>query len=227
MNNKVKTLLIVVALIAVIAGALLLYNSLKSDGGNGFTPAVSTPSTASTASTVSTDETSAEQSQPESLPEDSSAAAESSEEVSDDGYTRVTDFTMLDKDGNEISFSDISDGKPVVVNCWASWCGYCVNEMPDYNEAYLERGKDVVFMMINITDGSKETLESAKAFLAAHDYTFPVYFDVNGSAAKLFGASSLPTTVLISADWRMVAGAKGSLNKEAIIDGIEKYLLAD
>ena len=49
------------------------------------------------------------------------------------------DFEMVDRDGNRIKLSDMR-GKPVVLNFWASWCGPCKSEMPDFEEAYKEKG---------------------------------------------------------------------------------------
>ena len=72
------------------------------------------------------------------------------------------DFTVYDLDGNEVHLSDFI-GKPVVLNFWASWCSPCKMEMPDFNEKYLEIGEEVQFLIINMTDGSRETVETASA----------------------------------------------------------------
>ena len=44
-------------------------------------------------------------------------------------------------------------GKPIVLNFWASWCGPCRSEMPDFDEVFRLLGDDVVFMLVNLTDG--------------------------------------------------------------------------
>ena len=69
------------------------------------------------------------------------------------------DFTVYDLDGNEVHLSDFI-GKSVVLNFWASWCSPCKMEMPDFNEKYLEIGEEVQFLIINMTDGSRETVET-------------------------------------------------------------------
>ena len=62
------------------------------------------------------------------------------------------DITVYDINGNEVRLSDFA-GKPVIMNFWASWCGPCQMEMPDFNEKYQELGEEVQFLMINMTDG--------------------------------------------------------------------------
>ena len=75
------------------------------------------------------------------------------------------DFTVLDREGNPVKLSDFA-GKPVVLNFWASWCGPCKSEMPDFQEAYEKYDGEVVFIMVNCTDGSRETMDTAMEFIS-------------------------------------------------------------
>ena len=129
------------------------------------------------------------------------------------------DFTMVDGEGNEVKLSDFF-GKPIVLNFWASWCGPCKSEMPDFDEAYLELGGEVQFLMVNMTDGAQETLETAKAFIAASGYSFPVYYDVNSDAAITYGVSSIPTTYFIDADGNLITYGRGALSAATLQKGI-------
>lgn len=117
-------------------------------------------------------------------------------------------------------------GKPVVVNFWASWCGPCQMEMPDFQETYLELGKEVQFLMINMTGGG-ETLENAQAFIAEQGYTFPVFFDQDADAARTYGAYSLPTTYFIDAEGNAVAQATGAIDRETLQTGIDMIYSPD
>ena len=129
------------------------------------------------------------------------------------------DFTVYDADGNQVHLSDYL-GKPVVVNFWASWCGPCQMEMPDFQETYLELGEEVQFLMINMT-GGRETLENAQAFIAEQGYTFPVFFDQDADAARTYGAYSLPTTYFIDTEGNAVAQATGAIDRETLQTGID------
>ena len=133
------------------------------------------------------------------------------------------DFEMVDRDGNRIKLSDMR-GKPVVLNFWASWCGPCKSEMPDFEEAYKEYGGDITFMIVNLTDGKNETVDTAQAFIDSQGYTFPVYFDTDSNGAAAYGVSSIPVTYFIDAQGYLVAYGRGALNGETLKSGIDMLI---
>lgn len=135
------------------------------------------------------------------------------------GPVPAPDFTVYDEAGNEVRLSDYL-GKPVVVNFWASWCGPCRMEMPEFQEKHLEMGGEVQFLMINMT-GGRETVETARDFIAGQGYTFPVLYDTEGDAAVTYGAYALPTTYFIDAEGYAIAQARGAINSEALQAGID------
>ena len=145
-----------------------------------------------------------------------------SSQASDSNETadyKAPDFTVLDEDGKAVKLSDYF-GKPIVLNFWASWCYYCKKEMPDFNTAY-HNNPDVQFFMVNVTDGSQETMSSAKEFIEDSEYDFPVFYDTELDAASAYGASGLPMTVFIDKDGNFVTYANGMLNAENLNKGIE------
>ncbi len=134
--------------------------------------------------------------------------------------TPAPDFTVVDLDGTEYSLSDFQ-GKPVILNFWASWCGPCKSEMPDFEEMYQEYKDEIHFMFINLTDGFQETLEKASSYIQGQGYTFPVYYDTRLEAASAYNTSSIPATYFIDAEGNFVAWAQGAINKNIIQQGIE------
>ena len=141
-------------------------------------------------------------------------------EESQEQKTKAPDFVVYDIDGKEVRLSEYI-GKPIVLNFWASWCGPCQMEMPDFHEKYLELGEDIHFLMVNMTDGSRETVEKASGYVAEKGYTFPVYYDTASNAAMIYGVYSLPTTYFIDAEGYVIAQANGAIDAETLQRGID------
>ena len=131
----------------------------------------------------------------------------------------IPDFTVYDRDGNQVKLSDFI-GKPIVLNFFASWCGPCKSEMPDFEAKYREIGDGVQFLMINLTDGYYETVKSATDFIDGAGYTFPVFFDTDSSAATAYNVVSIPTTYFIDANGNIVARATGAISAATLAEGI-------
>ena len=111
-------------------------------------------------------------------------------------------------------------GKPTVVNFWASWCGPCTMEMPAFQKEFLESGNTINFIIVNMTDGHRETLKTAFEFISNEGYAFPVYYDTDSSAAITYQVYSIPTTYFIDAEGNIAAHAAGAINKETLKKGI-------
>lgn len=128
-------------------------------------------------------------------------------------------FVVLDEQGKAVQLSDFA-GKPVVLNFWATWCGYCKLEMPDFDKAYAQY-PDVVFLMINATDGVYETKEKASAYVKSEGFSFDVYYDVSGLAQNAYQLTGYPTTVFIDANGDVVSKEVGMISYETLVEGLK------
>lgn len=235
MKNKKTLLILILVFIVLIGGAYALYNRL---GQNVATdqlivkdPGAQEDEKAQTEQKNSFEEGKQETEAETSASEKDDAAAEEKEEAvgatentetssEEEQKIMAPDFTVYDSDGNEVLLSEYF-GKPIVLNFWASWCSPCQMEMPDFHEKYLEIGEDVQFLMINMTDGSRETVEIASEFIEEKGYTFPVFYDTKSDAAMTYGAYSLPTTFFIDADGYVIAQASGAIDGTTLQRGID------
>jgi thiol-disulfide isomerase/thioredoxin len=131
------------------------------------------------------------------------------------------DFTVKDVKGSNVSLSDFK-GKPVVLNFWASWCPPCKAEMPDYEKMYQQYSKKgIVFMMINLTDGDRETTATAQQFLKDNHYTFTAYFDTKYLASDAYSISSIPDSIFIDKSGNIVNTYQGMIDAATMKKNIE------
>ena len=201
MKKKIGWILMAVLLVVLIGGASVLYNKYSEE--------------------VEKEQLMTEDStQAEIKEEASEESTDTSEETAQEELMMAPNFTVYDAEGNAVSLSDFV-GKPVVVNFWASWCGPCKMEMPDFDEKYKELGEEVQFLMVNMTDGSQETVEKAKKFVEDSGYTFPVYYDTDLDAAYKYGVNSIPATYFIDAEGHAIARGQGAIDAETLQYGID------
>ena len=141
--------------------------------------------------------------------------SEEQDQINASEKMKAADFTVYDMDGNAIKLSEMF-GKPIVVNFWASWCSPCKSEMPEFEKFWNEMGEEVTFIMVNMTDGARETKETASGFIEENGYTFPIYYDTDYEAATAYGITALPTTLFIDAQGYVVTGVVSSLDEESL-----------
>ena len=228
MKNKTTALILTVGFVVLLGGAGVLYNKLSSGVENQLLVqqgqvqeqiknntdvGVGTAVQESDEEVMQTDEQKSDVKA--EVQEETTQTSEDTQELQ-----QAPDFEVFDLAGNAVKLSDFQ-GKPVVVNFWASWCGPCKSEMPDFEEMYQQYGDEVHFLMVNMTDGSRETVEVASEFIAEQGYTFPVYYDTEYSAAITYGVTSIPATYFIDAQGNAVAYARSAINAETLQLGID------
>lgn len=122
-------------------------------------------------------------------------------------------FELATLDGEVVSLADLK-GRPVLVNFWATWCGPCRAEMPEFQEASVDNAGNLVVLGVNNT--ASDTPEYVVDFVQELGLTFPILLDEDGSTAELYRVRGLPMTVFIDRNGVVNEVFTGPINKAYI-----------
>lgn len=131
----------------------------------------------------------------------------------------------LTHDDDRVQVPDFA-GKVVVVTFWATWCPYCLKELPVLENVQNKVGKDrIAVIAVNTED--RATFRAAWRVLSPTLHLALLY-DVGGAAQKTYGVKTLPHMVIIGRDGRIVKVSHGYSEDSlpAICDDINRALAA-
>lgn len=123
---------------------------------------------------------------------------------------------MVGFNGETVALADFA-GTPVVLNFWASWCPFCIAEMPDFEDVSNARAGQVAFIGVNLQDDAG----AADSLAVETGVTYQLARDPQGVVYSAFGGIGMPTTVFIDADGivrDVVTGQLSRADLEARID---------
>ena len=112
---------------------------------------------------------------------------------------------------------DSAEGRPVVLNFWASWCAPCRKELPALRSAHQEWGDRVAFIGMDNQDSRTGAVDLLKEFRI----TYPSGYDPSGKVASAYRLLGMPTTIFISADGRIVARHTGELTRQKLNERLQ------
>lgn len=117
----------------------------------------------------------------------------------------LRDATLQGFGGDSLRLSDLH-GKPLIINVWASWCGPCQAEMGSL-ERLSKRYSGKQFNLIGIS--TDDDTNAAFYFLMRLGITFNNYADKNLMMENMLGANTIPLTLLIDANGKVLKKVRG------------------
>lgn len=119
--------------------------------------------------------------------------------------------------GDTISLDQVADGKPMLVNLWATWCAPCIREMPLLQQAQ-QANPDITFVFVN----QGEHTETVGRFLRDLELDLNnVLLDSKGQLAQVTASMALPTALLYNAKGEQVGLHRAQLSPEQLNEMVE------
>ena len=127
------------------------------------------------------------------------------------------DAVIYTGSSEKVSLTELADGKPLVINVWATWCPHCLDEMPDFQKIYAQYGDRVAFAFVDATDGVRETVDKASAWLSENGLDdLPAYYDIDYDLIGTFGIRSYPTTIIVSPAGEILTVSSGRIDPDLV-----------
>ncbi len=127
----------------------------------------------------------------------------------------IPDFRLLDLNGDPVRLSAL--GKPTIVNFWASWCAFCIEEMPDLQRLQERLGDGAVVVGINRGD----SLATAQRFVGETGASYTLLLDLDddlGGRSGPYNVRFMPSTFYVRADGRIDSVKAGFHTLEEMVD---------
>lgn len=131
-------------------------------------------------------------------------------------------FTLESFDGGTVSLSDF-EGKPVIINFWASWCVPCRQEAPAL-EAVWQSFRDGGLVVVGINQPRSDPEEQARAFLEEFGVSYPNVFDTRGFSAIDYGVSGIPVTFFVDREGIVKRRFVGTLTEGSFLVWAEELV---
>jgi peroxiredoxin len=109
----------------------------------------------------------------------------------------MRDFTLNDISGKSYSLKDLR-GKVVLLSFGASWCPYCVNEVPELNSIQAENAGNANFKLLAIN--LDNDVEKAKKFAEKKQIRYTLLYDNGTAVAQQYGVSGIPANFVVAPD---------------------------
>jgi peroxiredoxin len=133
---------------------------------------------------------------------------------------KAPQFQLVSIQGESMKLTDF-DGKLIVLNFWATWCGPCKTEMPALNQ-FSQQSEDITVIGINMT-GNESSKTAVMQFVKEYEISFPILLDHSGSVFEKYRILSLPSTFFINEDGMIVEYHTGPLTEEYLRETARKF----
>ena len=137
------------------------------------------------------------------------------------GPDMVPEFSGEDFEGTIVSLSDFR-GKPIVVNSWAAWCPFCIDELPDFARLQEEFGDAIVVIAIDRAESKEKQLTYLDDLGVSDKLVF--LLDPRDSFYRSIGGFSMPETLFVNVQGEIVIHKRGPMELDEMREKVLQIL---
>lgn len=121
----------------------------------------------------------------------------------------IQDFALEDYEGNVFLYENFK-GRPLVINSWASWCPFCLDELPDFVQLQKQYDDQIDILAIN----REESVETSSKFSDTLGITHELVWllDPDDSFYRAINGFAMPETIFVNADGQIVEHVRGYMS---------------
>ena len=117
----------------------------------------------------------------------------------------IPNVTLKDVNGNEVKTGEISnDGKPIIINFWATWCSPCKRELEAINEVYEDWVDETGVVLYAVSIDDEKTKSRVKPYVDGKGWDYVVLLDPNSDFKRALGVNNPPQTFLVNGAGKIV-----------------------
>jgi len=112
---------------------------------------------------------------------------------------------LKDLDGRTISTEQFgNDGKPFIINFWATWCSPCKRELNTIADLYDDWVDETGVKIIAVSIDDSRTARQVKPYVDASGWDYEIYLDMNGDLRRAMNVTAPPYTYLVDGNGKIV-----------------------
>ena len=119
--------------------------------------------------------------------------------------SKLPSVTVQTMEGKKVDTRTLSnDGKPMIINFWATWCAPCKKELNAIAEKYAQWQKETGVKLVAVRIDDARSMNRVKPYVNGQDWDYEVYLDPNGDLKRALNVNNVPHTFLVNGKGEIV-----------------------